>query len=105
MTLSPYPEIYLCQIFSPSDQKYKTNQLDKYADFLYESLRFSVGTIAICAKSIADAIVDLANQQRSDVIMLGASHEGVFQKILHGNIPEAIARNSNRTIIIFRKAL
>jgi CIC family chloride channel protein len=104
MSLSSYPEIYLCQIFSPHDEQNKTNQLDKYADSLYKSLRFSVGTIAICAKSITDAIVDLANQQRSDVIMLGASHEGVFQKILHGNIPEAIAHNSNRTIIIFRKA-
>jgi len=37
--------------------------------------------------------------------MLGASREGLVQQIMHGNIPDAIARNSNRTIIIFRKAL
>jgi CIC family chloride channel protein len=105
MTLSAYPEVCLCQIFSPADENYQASQLEKYADFLYKSLRFSVGTIPICSKSIADAILDLANQERSDVIMLGASREGLVQQIMHGNIPDAIARNSNRTIIIFRKAL
>ena len=104
MSISAYPEVYLCQIFSPND-KYKENQLEDYAKALYKSLRFSVGKISICSKSITDAILDLANQQRSDVILLGASHEGMLQKLIYGNIPEAIARNSNRTIIIFRKAL
>lgn len=103
--LSPYPEIYLCQVFSPTDKDYTSSQMEKYADLLYKSLRFSVGKISICTKAIADAIVDLANQQRSDVIMLGASHENFFQQIIYGNIPEAIARNSDRTIIIFRKKL
>jgi CIC family chloride channel protein len=103
MDLSPYPEIYLCQVFSPQDQDYEFSQLEKYADSLYKSLRFSVGQISVCSKSIADAIVDLANQQRSDVIMLGASNESILQQILHGNIPEAIARNSDRTIIIYKK--
>jgi CIC family chloride channel protein len=104
MTLSPYPEVCLCQIFSSADESYQASQLEKYADFLYKVLRFSVGTIPICSKSIADAILDLANQERSDVIMLGASREGIIQQIMHGNIPDVIARNSNRTIIIFRKA-
>lgn len=105
LSLSPYPEVYLCQIFSPNDEKHKTSQLEKYAESLYKSLHFSVGTVSVCSKSIADAILDLANQERSDVIMLGASREGILQQIMHGNIPEAIAKNSNRTIIIFRKAM
>jgi CIC family chloride channel protein len=105
MSLSPYPEVCLCQIFSPTDEKHKTSHLEKYANSLYKSLHFSVGTIPICSKSIADAILDLANQERSDVIMLGASREGILQQVMHGNIPEAIAKNSNRTIIIFRKAM
>jgi CIC family chloride channel protein len=104
MSLSAYPEVCLCQIFSPDNEKQKVNQLEKHADELYKSLHFSVGKIPICSKSIADAILDLANQERSDVIMLGASREGILQQIMHGNIPEAITRNSNRTIIIFRKA-
>ncbi|MFM7888203.1 MAG: universal stress protein, partial [Pseudanabaena sp.] len=103
--LSPYPEIYLCQVFSPNDKDYESSQLEKCADLLYKSLRFSVGKISVCAKSIADAVVDLANQQRSDVIILGASHEGFLQQMIYGNIPEAIARNSDKTIIIFRKKL
>jgi CIC family chloride channel protein len=79
--------------------------LEKYADLLYKTCNFSAGTISVCSRSIADAIVDLANQQRSDVIMLGASNEGLLQQIIHGNIPEAIAQNSNRTMFIFRKGL
>jgi CIC family chloride channel protein len=105
INLSPYPEIYLCQVFSPNDKDYDVGQLEKYADLLYKTCNFSAGTISVCSKSIADAIVDLANQQRSDVIMLGASNEGLLQEIIHGNIPEAIAQNSNRTIFIFRKGL
>ncbi|MBD2186744.1 chloride channel protein [Pseudanabaena mucicola] len=104
MSLSAYPEVCLCQIFSPDHEKQTVNQLEIYADQLYKSLHFSVGKIPVCSKSIADAILDLANQERSDVIMLGASREGILQQMMHGNIPEAIARNSNRTIIIFRKA-
>jgi CIC family chloride channel protein len=103
INLSPYPEIYLCQVFSPNDKDYDISQLEKYADLLYKTCNFSAGTISVCSKSIADAIVDLANQQRSDVIMLGASNDGLLQQIIHGNIPEAIAKNSNRTILIFRK--
>lgn len=105
VNLSPYPEIYLCEVFSPTDKDYEFSQLEKYADSLYKLLRFSVGQIAVCSKSVTDAIIDLANQQRSDVIMLGASHEGFLQQLIHGNIPEAITRNSDRTIIVFRKKL
>jgi CIC family chloride channel protein len=108
MSLSAYPQVCLCQIFSPNNDKYKEiqkeNQLEEHAETLYKSLHFSVGTISICSKSIVDAILDLANQERSDVIMLGASDESVLHQIMYGNVPEAIARNSNRTIIIFRKA-
>lgn len=104
INLSAYPEIYLCQVFSPDSKGNGSELLDKYAASLYNSMRYSVGKISICSKSTADAIVDLANQQRSDVIMLGACGESFLQQILHGNIPETIARNSDRTIIIFKKA-
>ena len=105
INLSAYPEIYLCQVFSPDNKSDRADLLDKYANSLYNSMRYSVGKISVCSKSTADAIVDLANQQRSDVIILGADREKFLQKLLHGSISETIARNSDRTIIIFRKAL
>lgn len=108
ISMSPYPEVCLCQIFSPMDEKQQASNLEQYADLLYKSLQFKVDTVSVCAKSVTDAIVDLANQERSDVIILEASHEGILHQILHGNVSEAIARNknmSNRTIIIFRKAI
>ncbi len=104
MPLSSYPEVCLCQIFSPVNKKHEDSQLEKYADSLDKSLGFSVSTVPIYSESIADAIIDLADEQRSDVIMLGASHESFLQQMLHGDISEQIARNSDRTIIIFRKS-
>lgn len=104
ITLAPYPEICLCQVAYPSQTKPEVNYLEEYAAMLYKSLHFSVGTISLCSKSIADAIVDLAEQERSDVIILGASRESILQQIVHGNIPEAIARNSDQTIIIFQSS-
>ncbi|WP_242016635.1 chloride channel protein [Pseudanabaena cinerea] len=104
ITLAAYPEICLCQVSYPSQTKPEVNYLEQYAAMLYKSLHYSVGTISLCSKSIADAIIDLAEQERSDVIILGATREGILQQIVHGNIPEAIARHSDRTIIIFQSS-
>ncbi|MBD2176353.1 chloride channel protein [Pseudanabaena sp. FACHB-1998] len=104
LSLAPYPEICLCQVFAPNDEDYDPRQLEECAHNLYQSLRFTVRQISICSKSVADAIVDLAEQERSDVIMLGASHESFLQQLVHGNIPEAIARHSDQTIVIVRRA-
>jgi len=108
LSLAENPEACLCQIFAPDTEKNTPNpsekNIEKYADYLFKTKKFSAGVLSVCSKSIADAIVDLANQERSDVILLGATRESVLQHIVQGNIPDAIARNSDKTIIIFKKA-
>jgi CIC family chloride channel protein len=47
----------------------------------------------------------LAHTQHYDVVVLGASREGLLQQVVHGNIPEAIARGVNSTVILVRGAL
>jgi CIC family chloride channel protein len=39
------------------------------------------------------------------VIVLGASREGLLQQAIKGNIPEAIARYGDRTVILVRGAI
>jgi hypothetical protein len=51
---------------------------------------------------IADAVNTLARKDKTEVILIGASREGLLQQAIKGNIPEAIARKSPCTVILFR---
>lgn len=104
VSLSAAPEVRLCQVFQPSDPMRDTTLLQEDADFL---TRLHVPAIAnpVCADSVPDAILDLAEKNQCDVIILGASREGMLQQAIKGNIPEAIARNSNCTVILVREAI
>jgi CIC family chloride channel protein len=72
---------------------------------LRQELPVSAIAIPLCADSVADAIIDVAQKDCCDAIVVGASREGLLQQVIQGNIPEAIARNSNCTVILVRKAL
>jgi CIC family chloride channel protein len=99
------PDIRLCQVFDPTDIAPDTTVLDADAQFLNNRLDTKVMPIPIRAHSVADAIVHLATADRCDVIVLGASREGLLQQVIHGNIPEAIARGVSSTVILVRGAL
>jgi chloride channel protein, CIC family len=57
------------------------------------------------ADTVAEAAIDFAIGKQSDVIILGASRESLLQQTVRGNIPEAIARQSQCTVIVVRKAI
>jgi CIC family chloride channel protein len=59
----------------------------------------------IWGESVPEAVRQLAWRERCDVVMLGASREGLLQQVIWGNIPEAIARDINRTVILVRSAI
>jgi chloride channel protein, CIC family len=103
--LSRGPEIKLCQGFPPFDAVRKTDVLEQDATFLRKRLSISVMTTSVCADSVSEAILDLVQKDRCDVIVLGASREGLLQQAIQGNLPEAIARNCKCTVILVRKAL
>jgi CIC family chloride channel protein len=105
-TLSNKPiDIRLCQVFDPTDIAPDTSVLDADAQFLNNRLQTKVMPIPIRANSVADAIVHLTTADRCDVIVLGASREGLLQQVIHGNIPEAIVRGVSSTVILVRGAL
>jgi CIC family chloride channel protein len=104
-SLSQRPEIRLCQVFHPADTTHDTHLLEEDATFLRQHTRSPVITLPVCASSVAEAVIDMAQKDQCDVIVLGASREGLLQQAIHGNIPEAIARQSKCTVILARKAI
>ena len=97
--------IKVTQVFTPSILLPDTTGLEKAAYFLSCKLNTSVVTIPVRSYSVPDAVIHLAHSDQCDVVVLGASREGLLQKVIHGNIPEAIARGVNSTVILVRGAL
>jgi len=102
LTLSKAPEIKLCQVFEPSNDTPDITILEKATHFLQQHLSASVTTIPICAKSIPEALLDCAHHYQSQVIVMGASREGLLQQAIHGNIPATIAHSNDQTVILVR---
>jgi chloride channel protein, CIC family len=102
--LSIRPDVKLCQVFHPNAPIQDTTTLESDVDYLRQRLNVSVLMTPVCAASVPEAIVDMAQKDQCDVIVLGASREGLLQQVLQGNIPEAIAHNCNCTVILVRKA-
>ncbi|WP_026103050.1 chloride channel protein [Pseudanabaena sp. PCC 6802] len=109
ISLSHAPEIRVCQVFHPADNHHDTSALTAETQFLSRKLSRRNGdcvvSSSVCAKTIPEAVLALAETYKSDAIILGASREGIFQQAIKGNIPEAIAIHSNCTVIIVRDAL
>jgi CIC family chloride channel protein len=67
-----------------------------------EGLPVEIKSFALCAKNVADAVMDLAAAAATDVIVVGASRESLLQQVINGNIPERIARENQSTVILVR---
>jgi len=72
------------------------------AQFLTHRLSTPVLTTSVYADSIPAAVLSYAKQNHSDVIILGASREGLLQQMKQGNIPAVISRQSHCTVILVR---
>jgi CIC family chloride channel protein len=103
--LSPSPEIKLCQIFQPSGSTPDATYLESAAKFLHTRVNGDVVATGIQANSVSESIIEYAENDHSDVIVLGASRENLLQQTIHGNIPAAIARKSSCTLILVRTAI
>ncbi|MGL5058944.1 MAG: chloride channel protein [Microcoleus sp.] len=101
---SNLPEIKLCQVHQPSVASPDSSELKQAADFLQRRVSCAVMATPVCAKSVSDALIDLAQHDRCDAIVLGASREGLLKQVMHGNIPEAVARGCDCTVILVRSA-
>ena len=101
---SAVPEIKLCQVHQPSVAEPDRDELKQAADFIKRRVSCSVIATSVCAKSVSDALIDLAQNDQCDAIVLGASREGLLKQVIQGNIPEAVARGCDCTVILVRSA-
>ncbi len=104
VAISSNPEIRLCQVFGPGATPGDKGVLNQAIAILENQVTCPVISTSLCANSVQDALLDLAQKDQCDVIVLGASREGLLHSVVKGNIPEAIARNCNCTVILVRSA-
>ncbi|MBD3885106.1 chloride channel protein [Phormidium tenue FACHB-886] len=105
VTLSESPNVRVCKVFNHEPSFQEAELLRQMQKTLIPLLNCPVLSRPIAGDSVPEAINRLAWKERCDVIMLGASREGLLKQALHGNVPEAIAHNSNRTVILVRGAI
>jgi chloride channel protein, CIC family len=105
VALSQRAEIQLCQVCAPDTDLPNLTPLEEARAYLNRHLSVSVTVVSVCARSVADAVIDLAQKDQCDVIVLGATREGLLQQVIQGNIPEEIARRCSCTVILVRGAI
>ena len=98
------PQILLCQVHSPQSDP-DINQLKQTAHSLKEKTHLSVTPVPLRSASVCNAIICLAKAENCEVVVLGASREGLLQHVVRGNIPRAIARSLDSTVILIRGAM
>jgi chloride channel protein, CIC family len=105
MNVGEHPEVRLCQVFDPEAFAPDMLVLQEAMTALKDQLNCPIFLRPVRGYSIPESVVSVARQDLCNVIMLGASREGLLQQAIKGNIPEAIARDSHCTVILVRGAI
>jgi len=105
LTLGNSTSVRVCQVFPTPPSIEDAAELHQTVKKLSNDLKITVIALPLWDSSVAIAITQLAQQEQCDVVMLGASREGLLQQVLRGNVPEAIARDSTCTVILVRGAI
>jgi chloride channel protein, CIC family len=105
LTLGNATSVRVCQVFPNQPSTEDTVELHQTVKQLSSQLDQTVIARSLWEGSVTEAITQLAKRDRCDVMMLGASREGLLQQVLRGNVPEAIARDSDCTVILVRGAI
>ncbi|MBW4422001.1 MAG: chloride channel protein [Myxacorys californica WJT36-NPBG1] len=103
--LSQQPTVCLCQVHHPARSLPSASALEDAMTFLRHRLKCPVTLMPVKDSSVSGAIISLAQKDQCDVIVLGATREGLLQQVVQGNIPEEIARRCDCTVILVREAM
>ena len=105
VTLGTTPKIQLSQVFAPSNTNPDVSILERASrQLVRRRISSPVIAVPIRADSVAEGVINLVKRDRFDVVVLGASCEGLLQQAIKGNIPEAIASGVESTVILVRGA-
>jgi chloride channel protein, CIC family len=107
VTLGEAPKIRLTRVFHPSEIKPDMTVLEEAIRQIIRRRQLYTTVIAeaVKAESVSEGVINLVNKEHYDVIVLGASREGMLQQAIKGNIPEAIASGVESTVILVRGAI
>ncbi|MEH2172161.1 chloride channel protein [Nostoc sp.] len=107
ITLGNDPKIRLTQVFKPSELKPDMSISEQAIRHLMRRRKLSSTVVAlpVQANSVAEGVINLVQTEGYDVVVLGASREGLLQQAIQGNIPEAIASGVESTVILVRGAI
>ncbi len=106
VTLGNDPKIRLTRVFKPSESEPDMRILEEAIRILIRRQKLSSTVVAapVKADSVTEGIINLVKTENYDVVVLGASREGLLQQAMKGNIPEAIASGVDSTVILVRGA-
>ncbi|NET01503.1 MAG: CBS domain-containing protein [Sphaerospermopsis sp. SIO1G2] len=104
ITLGNNPKICLTKVLTPLDSQPNLQVLEASSKKLMRDLSSENKIIlsTFKANSVAEGIINLVRRKRYDVVVLGASREGLLQQAIQGNIPETIASGVDSTVILVR---
>jgi CIC family chloride channel protein len=106
LTLSPDPHVRLCQVILENNSNpSQRDVLKQAAADLRRQTHARVFARADRGDAVPEVILRLSERKQYDVIMLGASREGLLAQAIQGNIPEAIARQSTSTVLLVRSII
>ncbi|PSN18385.1 chloride channel protein [filamentous cyanobacterium CCP5] len=106
LTLGKVEDLRLCYVHNPNGSSLMNPEpVEAMAQNLRLRHQQSVSVDVIASTSPATAIVELSQRHSSDVVLLGASREGMLSQVIHGNVPVEVALNSNATVILLRQAV
>jgi chloride channel protein, CIC family len=107
VSLGENPQIHLTRVFQPSESKPDLTILEQAIVQLMRRRKLSNTVIAVPvqADSVSEGVIKLVKTEGYDVVVLGASREGMLQQAIKGNIPEAIANGVESTVILVRGAI
>ncbi|PMB41959.1 hypothetical protein CEN40_18895, partial [Fischerella thermalis CCMEE 5205] len=107
VTLGNDPKIRLTRVFKPSESEPDMKILEEAIRILVRRQKSSSTVVAapVQADSVTEGVINLVKTEHYDVVVLGASREGMLQQAIKGNIPEAIASGVDSTVILVRGAI
>ncbi len=107
ITLGNEPQIRLTQVFKPSELKPDMSVSEQAIRHLMRRCKLysTIVALPVQANSVAEGVINLVKTEGYDVVVLGASREGLLQQAIQGNIPEAIASGVESTVILVRGAI
>lgn len=92
--------VYIAPSYLENEKALGRTRLRQLMQFIDANDR--IETEVKTAPSVAKGIVDLA-QESCDLIMIGASQESSIDKILFGDTPAAVVRQSQKPVVIVRQ--